>query len=80
VPGAPRPVDDPFRVQKAMPARWQAFIRANFRDPHAVQVAFGVSERAARKWWRGEGGVNGAFVVHALQQWPEAVRQWLEVG
>ncbi|WP_394707849.1 hypothetical protein [Roseovarius pacificus] len=75
-----RKLDDPFEVQKAMPEKWQAFVRDNFSDPRAVMDAFGVSERAARKWWNGEGGVNGAYLFYALRRWPEAVRAWLEAA
>ncbi len=75
-----RGVDDPHNVQKGMPELWQAFIRANFRDLRDVMMAFGVSERAARKWWNAEGGVNGAFVVHAFRRWPDAARAWLEAA
>ncbi|WP_306150620.1 hypothetical protein [Roseovarius sp. MMSF_3281] len=79
LPGA-RPVADPHEVQRAMPELWQSFIRANFSDLRAVMMAFGVSERAARKWWNAEGGVNGAYVVHAFRRWPDAARAWLEAA
>lgn len=75
-----RAVADPHEVQKAMPQLWQSFIRANFRDLRDVMVAFGVSERAARKWWNAEGGVNGAYVCFALRRWPAEARQWLEAA
>lgn len=80
LPVAPRAVDDSRDVQRAMPELWRDFIRANFADLRAVMLAFGVSERAARKWWNAEGGVNGAYVVHALRHWPEAARDWLDKG
>lgn len=67
-----RGVDDPYSCQKSMPDLWSAFLRDNFASYRAVQDAFGVSERAARKWWHAEGGVNGAHVVHALRILPDA--------
>jgi len=73
----PRAMDDPYACQRAMPDLWSAFIRENFVDVRDVMMAFGVSERAARKWWHAEGGVNGACVVHALRILPDAARAML---
>jgi hypothetical protein len=75
--GAVVPGYDPHQVQRAFPARWQGYIRANFRNLGHVQQVFGVSERAARKWWNGEGGVNGSYVAIAKKEHPIQAEQML---
>ena len=61
---------DPYQVHRAFPSRWQAYIRANFRNiPHVAHV-FNVSERTARKWWNGETGANGGHVAIAVNEHP----------
>lgn len=51
---------DPWRIAQAFPERWSAFVRANFRAPVEAARHFAISERAARKWWAGEGGRAGS--------------------
>ena len=68
---------DPEEIHRSFPMRWQAYIRANFQNVGAVERAFGVSERAARKWWNGETGANGGHVAVAVQRDPETAPQML---
>lgn len=67
VPRAAVPFD-PWRFRAAFPDRWQAFLRAHYRSPEHVAVAFGVTERAARGWWEGTGGPQGDKVVVAVMR------------
>jgi hypothetical protein len=71
------PVYDPTRVQREFPDRWRAYIRSNFRNLNHVQQVFGVSERAARKWWNGESGANGGYVAIAMAEHPVAAQRML---
>ena len=62
---------DPYKVHREFPARWQAYIQANYRNiGHVVQV-FQVSEKTARNWWTGATGANGAQVAIAVHEHPE---------
>lgn len=74
-PGARRL--DPHAIHKHFPERWSAYIRANFKDLKEVQRAFDVSERAARRWWTGEGGANGGYVAIAVDIHPEIAQRML---
>lgn len=62
---------DPYKVQREFPARWQAYIRANFRNISHVAHVFQVSEKTARNWWTGATGANGAHVAIAVNAHPE---------
>ena len=73
----PAPMVDPFHLAREFPARWQRYIQTNFRNTDQVAQCFGVSERAARKWWDGEGGPKGAPVAMALVLHPESATQIL---
>lgn len=73
----PLGVHDPDRVHREFPARWSSYIRTNFRDLRHIQQVFGVSERAARKWWNGDGGANGAYVAIAVEAHPIAAPRML---
>lgn len=68
---------DPHRVHREFPDRWQGYIRANYRDLRHVMHIFGVSERTARKWWRGETGANGGHVAIAVNEHPVAAPRML---
>ncbi|MBF9042978.1 hypothetical protein HKCCE4037_06550 [Rhodobacterales bacterium HKCCE4037] len=68
---------DPHAIHRDFPARWRKYIRANFRDLDHIQQVFGVSQRAARKWWNGEGGANGAYVAIAVEAHPIAAPRML---
>jgi len=67
---AKRPYD-PHRVHRDFPARWQAYIRASFRNISHVTQVFEVSERTARKWWAGETGAVGGHVAIAVNEHPD---------
>ena len=75
--GDPVGAYDPHAVQREFPMRWQAYIRANFRNLLHVQQVFGVSETAARKWWNGKGGVNGSYTAIAMREHPVAAQRML---
>jgi len=68
--------DGLLRSYAGFPDLWSAFLRAHFRSPVDAASFFGVTERAARKWWEGVGGVTGARVVVALATIPTA-QGWL---
>lgn len=68
---------NPHQVHTEFPDRWQAYIRANYRNLNHVCQVFGVSERAARKWWNGESGANGGYVGIAMQEHPVAAHRML---
>lgn len=62
---------DPWSIARDFPDRWRAYLRAHFRNHTQVAAAFEVTERAARKWWEGDGACNGAKVVVALRLHPD---------
>ena len=64
------PESEPYEIHRQFPARWQAYIVANYRDLQHVQQAFHVSERAARKWWNGDTGCVGGHVAVAVIEHP----------
>lgn len=74
-PGARR--CDPHRVYAEFPARWQAYIRGNFRNLSHVQKVFQVSEKTARNWWDGATGANGRHVAVAVVEHPVEAPQML---
>lgn len=63
---------DLLRYYADFPDRWMAFLRANFPGPVAVAYHFGVTERAAAKWWDGIGGPRGDKLAVALMTIPGA--------
>lgn len=79
----PDPVEghrcDPFEVQRKFPDRWMAFLHAHFSGPAQVGFTFGVTEKAAEKWWHGVGGPQGAKVALAYSEYPVAARAYLSV-
>lgn len=68
---------NPHHVHQEFPDKWRAYIRANYRNLSHVQQVFGVSERAARKWWNGEGGVNAGYVAIAKAEHPVQAERML---
>ncbi len=48
------------------------FLRGHFRSHAEVAVVFGISERAAEKWWNGVGGPQGAKLAFAVEHLPGA--------
>lgn len=61
---------DPHATHREFPQKWRAYLHAAFPNHFVVAQTFQVSERAARKWWNGEGGVNGGHVAVAIQMQP----------
>lgn len=59
---------DPYQVHREFPARWQAYIQANFRNIGHVTRVFNVSERTARNWWKGDFGAVGGHVAIAVRE------------
>jgi hypothetical protein len=68
---------DPYKVHREFPARWQAYIRANYRSIAHVTQVFEVSERTARKWWAGETGAVGGHVAIAVNEHPDTAPAFL---
>lgn len=66
----------PYRIQRDFPEQWQTYLHAHFDSIGAVALAFGVTERAARRWWQGA-GPRGAFVVIALRIHPQSAPGYL---
>lgn len=73
-------VFDLHRAGAAFPDQWMAFLHAHFASPVAVAFHFGVTERAAAKWWEGVGGPRGDKVVVALRTVPGAVDDLLRAA
>lgn len=67
---------DAYRINREFPDRWQAYLRAHFGSIAEAALAFGVTERAARRWWDGA-GTRGAYVVIALRTHPETAAAYL---
>lgn len=44
---------------------WSDFIRANYRNPEEVSVAFGVTFQTALNWWNGANRPSGDVVALA---------------
>lgn len=68
---------DPYAMQRAFPERWQTYLHENFRDIGHVCRAFNVTDKAARRWWNGEGGANGAYTMIAMALHPVQARRVL---
>lgn len=58
------------RALEPFPEKWRRFLRATCRNILEVQLVFGVSEKAARKWWEGVGGCNADKVAIAVKRNP----------
>jgi hypothetical protein len=67
-----------YRV--VFPDRWMAFLHAHFRDHVHVAFVFGVSERAARKWWEGLGAPRAEFALAACKHIPGAAEYLMEAA
>lgn len=65
---------DPDACYAEFPERWRSWLHRHFRSARHVAQAFGVSERAAQKWWDGVGGVNGGKVAYAVRTQPGAAQ------
>ena len=70
---------DLLAVQRMFPAQWMAFLRAHFVSSVHVAHFFGVTERAADKWWHGVNGPQGSKVALAYSEYPVQARAYLSV-
>lgn len=77
---APDSQFDPYKMHAEFGAKWSAFVRANFHNLRQVSLSFGVSERTARAWWKGETGANAAQVAIAFRHCPEATLALLQAA
>lgn len=71
---------DLHHYRTIFPDRWSAFLRAHFRDHIHVAFMFGVSERAARKWWEGIGAPRAEFALAACKHIPGAAEYLMEAA
>ena len=67
---------EPYRVLRGFSGQWQAYLHGHFACINDVALAFGVTERAARRWWDGA-GPRGAFVAIALRLHPNSAPAYL---
>lgn len=68
---------DPIRFGTVFPDRWMAFLRAHHGSVEEVAVFYGVTDRAARKWWNGVGGPRGDKVAMAVMSNPAGAARYL---
>ena len=71
---------DLHRYRVVFPDRWMEFLHGHFRDPVHVAFMFGVSERAARKWWEGVGAPRAEFALAACKHIPGAAEFLMEAA
>lgn len=58
-------VFDPYRLRTEFPDMWSAYLRASFRNPEAVAVAFDVTFQTACNWWKATHRPSGDKVALA---------------
>ena len=63
------------RFRAVFPDRWQAFIKAHFRDIRHVQFALGVSEKTARDYWAGTTSPRAEVALYACATHPGALNE-----
>lgn len=68
---------DPWAVSHDWPDKWRAYLHEHFRSHMAVAQAFQVSERAARKWWEGDGSCRADKAAVAMALHPDTAPQML---
>ena len=67
---------DIWDVARRAPEQWARFMRETYRgDLVLIQITFQVTERTARRWLAGEGGVRGQHHVVAQLEYPEEYRR-----
>lgn len=69
---------EPYRVLRDFAGQWKAYLHHHFVCISDAALAFGVTERAARRWWDGA-APRGAFVAMALRLHPETAAAYLLV-
>ena len=65
---------DPRAFRARFAHHWSDFLKAHYRNPEAVAVAFGVRYQTALNWWQGVNRPSGdvvAFAGRALQDFLE---------
>lgn len=58
-------VIDPLTFRARFAHYWSEFLRANYRNPEEVAVAFGVRFQTALNWWQGANRPTGDVVALA---------------
>lgn len=64
-------VFEPYRFRSEFPDMWSAYLRASFRNPETVSVAFGVTFQTAWNWWNATHRPSGDKVALAALRDPE---------
>ena len=62
---------EPDRMRFEFPDLWSAYLRASFRNPEMVSVAFGVTFQTACNWWNATHRPSGDKVALAALRDPE---------
>ena len=73
----PAPNLDPKDFCERFPSQWQAFLHAYYRNQIEVALVYGVTEKAAEKWWNGVGGPRGAVIALAATINPAGFQDFL---
>ena len=68
------------RFRAVFPDRWQAFIKAHFRDIRHVQFSLGVSEKTARDYWAGTTSPRAEVALYAVATHPGALAELMGVA
>lgn len=64
-------LSDPCEMYRLFPARWRQYLHTHYKSHLHVSKAFGVCEKAGRKWWDGVGGPRGDKVAIAMERHPK---------
>lgn len=64
-------VFEPYRFRSEFPDMWSAYLRASFRNPETVSVAFDVTFQTACNWWNATHRPSGDKVALAALRDPE---------
>lgn len=64
-------VFDPYKLRTEFPDLWSGYLRASFRNPEAVSVAFDVTFQTACNWWNATHRPSGDKVALAAMADPD---------
>lgn len=64
-------VFDPRSFRARFADLWAEFLRANYRNPEEVAVAYGVRYQTAVNWWQGANRPSGDVVALAGRRFAE---------
>ncbi len=67
-------VFEPLTFRARFADLWSGFLHANYRNPEAVAVAYGVRYQTAVNWWHGVNRPSGDVVALAGRSFSD----WLE--